>query len=31
LATEAEVEALVAGIRERLLEQIRAGQRVRII
>jgi hypothetical protein len=31
VATEAEVEALVASIRERLLEQVRAGQRVRIV
>ena len=29
--TEAEVESLVANIRERLLEQVRAGQRVRIV
>ena len=31
VGTEAEVEALVANIRERLLEQVRAGQRVRIV
>jgi hypothetical protein len=30
IGTEAEVESLVSNIRERLLEQIRAGQRVRI-
>ena len=31
VATEAEVDSLVENIRERLLEQVRAGQRVRII
>jgi hypothetical protein len=31
VATEAEVESLVQNIRERLLEQVRAGQRVRIV
>ena len=31
VGTEAEVELLVSSIRERLLEQVRAGQRVRII
>ena len=31
VGTEAEVESLVSNIRERLLEQIRAGQRVRIV
>ena len=31
VGTEAEVESLIANIRERLLEQVRAGQRVRII
>ncbi len=31
VATESEVEALVATIRDRLLEQVRAGQRVRIL
>ena len=31
VATEAEVESLVDEIRERLLEQVRAGQRVRIV
>jgi hypothetical protein len=31
VGTEAEVESLVENIRERLLEQVRAGQRVRIV
>ena len=31
VGTEAEVESLVSNIRERLLEQVRAGQRVRIV
>ncbi len=31
VGTEAEVESLIANIRERLLEQVRAGQRVRIV
>ena len=31
VATEAEVRALVEEIRERLLEQVRAGARVRLL
>ncbi len=31
VGTEAEVESLVSNIRERLLDQVRAGQRVRIV